>query len=194
MTPALILAAGRSSRMGGRDKLLEVVGGEPLLRRMARQAAEAGAEVFVALGPKDAAREAALAGTPATILRIPQASEGMGATIREGVAALPPCARFLLCPADLPELTAEDFGAMLSQPAGEALIWQGVDEDGRAGHPVLFDAALRPAFARLAGDTGARGIIAANRDRWQAVPLPGHHATRDLDTPEAWAAWRAARG
>jgi CTP:molybdopterin cytidylyltransferase MocA len=46
----------------------------------------------------------------------------------------------------------------------------------------------------LQGDDGGRAIMIAHRDQTHLVPLPGDHATRDLDTPEDWAAWRAETG
>mgnify|MGYP006184317219 CR=1 FL=1 len=42
-------------------------------------------------------------------------------------------------------------------------------------------------------DEGARSVLVRHRARLRLVPLPGHHATTDLDTPEDWAAWRAAQ-
>ena len=62
--------------------------------------------------------------------------------------------------------------------------------DGRAGHPVIFPARLWPDLVRLQGDQGARDMLKS--EAVQLCPLPGQHALTDLDTPEAWAAWRAA--
>ncbi|MCC5975136.1 MAG: nucleotidyltransferase family protein, partial [Rubellimicrobium sp.] len=72
----------------------------------------------------------------------------------------------------------------------DSLIWRGATEDGAPGHPILFDARLRPEFASLDGDTGGAPLLARHRDRTCLVPLPGQRARRDLDTPEDWAAWR----
>ncbi len=57
---------------------------------------------------------------------------------------------------------------------------------GQPGHPILIAAALRPAFATLSGEDGGRHILAAVATQVVGVPLPGSHATRDLDTPEDW--------
>ena len=74
--------------------------------------------------------------------------------------------------------------------AGRALVLIATDAHGRYGHPIRFDAALRPAFAALTGDEGARAVVRSTRLQ-RPFPLPGDHATRDLDTPEDWADWRA---
>jgi CTP:molybdopterin cytidylyltransferase MocA len=194
-TPILIAAAGRSSRMGGADKLALPVDGEPLLRRIARAALAAGGDVHVALPAADHPRAALLAGLPVTRLALPEAAEGLSGTLRAGVAALPECARFMVLLADLPEIGAGDIRAVLDAPAAAAaaLIWRGATAAGEPGHPILFDARLRPAFAQLRGDAGGEAVLRAAGGRVHLVPLPGGRARLDLDTPADWAAWRAGR-
>ncbi|WP_420858901.1 nucleotidyltransferase family protein [Marivivens marinus] len=195
-TPVLILAAGRSSRMRGADKLLQPVGGVPLLRRQVLSAMTTGGRVMVALpGPNDP-RAAVLQGLPVAIVPVPDAAQGMSISLRRGVRALPDCDRFLVLLPDLAELAPEDLRAVLDAPgtAPDALIWRGATEEGKPGHPILFDAALRPDFADLSGDTGGAPIIAAHANRVHLVALPGQRARRDLDTPEDWAAFRLETG
>ncbi|MBD3765962.1 MAG: NTP transferase domain-containing protein, partial [Rhodobacterales bacterium] len=62
--------------MGGRDKLMEPVAGEPLLRRVARVAWASGAPVIVVLPPDRPARAAALAGLEVTRVVADQAAAG----------------------------------------------------------------------------------------------------------------------
>ncbi|CAN0587772.1 unnamed protein product, partial [Ectocarpus sp. 12 AP-2014] len=99
----LLLAAGASRRMRGRDKLLQEVDGQPLIARAAEIALATGAQVVVTLPPPPHPRYAALAGLDVRTIPVPDAGEGMGASIRTGIAALPPAtpaAMILL--ADLP--------------------------------------------------------------------------------------------
>ena len=63
--------------------------------------------------------------------------------------------------------------------------------DGTPGHPVIFPARLFAALARLKGDTGARAVLEG--EAVLHVALPGRAALVDLDTPEDWAGWLAAR-
>jgi CTP:molybdopterin cytidylyltransferase MocA len=195
MTAAiLLLAAGASRRMRGADKLLEPVGGEPLLRRQARAAVAAGAPVVVTLPPAAGARRAALEGLEVLHVPVADAAEGMGASIRAGVAALPAGATgVLVLLADLPEITADDLRTMLDRhrTAPDAVL-RATAEDGRPGHPVLFPARLFPALGRLTGDAGAREVLGP--EAVVPVALAGERAVTDLDTPEAWLAWRARGG
>jgi molybdenum cofactor cytidylyltransferase len=196
MTPILLLAAGRSSRMQGADKLALPVDGSPLLRHRAQAALATGEPVFVALPAVDHSRAALLAGLPATLVAAPDAVLGLAHTLRAAVAALPPCDRFLILLGDLPEITTDDLRAVLTAPNSSpaARIWRGATASGAPGHPVLFDGTLRSAFASLEGDTGAEPVIRAHRAETVLVPLPGDHARRDLDTPADWAAFHATTG
>lgn len=192
----LILAAGAAARMRGADKVLLPVDGVALLTRLARAAVATGRPVIVVLPPGAAARAAALAGLDVAAVTAGDAAEGMGASLRAGVAALPAGATaVLVLLADLPEIEAEDLARLLAAHAATpAAILRGTAADGRPGHPVLIPADLFPALARAAGDAGARALLAEHAGRVRGVALPGARAVTDLDTPEDWAAWRARTG
>lgn len=195
MTPILILAAGNSSRMRGRDKHLEEIDGVPLLRRLAVAALELGQPVFVALPSLPHARAAILAGLGVTLLAVPEAAEGMSGTMRGAVARLPKAEGFLLVLGDLAEIGADEMRAVLAARAShpDHLIWRGATQTGEPGHPILFAASLMSRFAELSGDGGGESLVKPLQDQTHLVPLPGHAARRDLDTPEDWAAFRANR-
>lgn len=186
-----LLAAGAGRRMRGGDKLLEGVNGVALLRHLATQALAAGlGPVAVTLRTDAPARAAVLAGLAVTSLPVPDADDGMSASLKAaarwaqglGVDGL------MICPADLPELTAEDFTALARSfdPDGPPL--RATAQDGTPGHPVLFPARLLPDFATLTGDRGAQPVLRHHPPRH--IPLMARHATTDLDTPEDWTAWR----
>ena len=181
--------------MGGRDKLAEPVDGVPLLRKQAEMALGLDLPVTVALAP-GRAQEELLDGLDLDVYSAACSLEGMSGTLRSAMAHLADARAVLVLLADLPELELSDLQAVLKarDAARKALIWRGVTEDGRAGHPILFDRALFPQFAQLKGDGGGHEIVEAAGDRVHLVPLPGMRARRDLDTPEDWAAWRAETG
>ncbi len=188
----LIPAAGAALRMRGGDKLLELVNGEPMLRRQARLARRVCARVIVTQRLDDLARTAVLAGLDLILLPVPDAHEGMAASIRVGAAAAE--AALMILPADMPELEAEDLAVMIGafDQTPDAIL-RGTSADGRPGHPVIFPADLRGTLQDLYGDEGARSILAQHRSRVRLIALPDQHALTDLDTPEAWAVWRAGR-
>ncbi|MCC5989740.1 MAG: nucleotidyltransferase family protein [Pararhodobacter sp.] len=187
----LIPAAGASRRMHGRDKLLEGVAGEPVLRRLAREALDAAlGPVAVTLRWPDPVRRAALDGLAVSVLELPEAGEGMAASLRAGAAwALGQgVAGLFICPADMPAIEAGDFAALAAEfsPGGKPL--RAASPDGRAGHPVLFPATLLERLENLQGDAGAGAVLAAFPPR--LVPLRDARALIDLDTQEDWENWR----
>ncbi|MDR7125352.1 nucleotidyltransferase family protein [Pseudotabrizicola sp. 4114] len=190
----LILAAGNSTRMRGGDKLMELVGGQPLLRQLAGRAVATGLPVTVALPPDRPARNAALDGLALTRLTVPDAGQGMATTLRAGLTGLPPQAAVMLLLADLPELTAADLSLMAAAHASTPdQILRATDAAGQPGHPVIFPPWARADLTGLSGDDGARQVLKAHADRLRLIALPGQHATTDLDTPEDWARWRSGR-
>lgn len=193
----LIPAAGASSRMRGRDKLLEEVDGLPLLRRQVLRALETGAQGLVTLPAADHPRAGVLEGVDITQVFVPDAHEGMAASLRRGARALAEdTAAVMVVPSDMPDLEAQDFMLLINvfRANPHPMLQQATGADGTPGHPVLFPADCIGAFRDLQGDQGARPIVQANRHRLNRVALEGNRALTDLDTPEAWAAWRAARG
>lgn len=194
MMPILILAAGASSRMRGADKLLMDVGGVPLLKRQVDMALQVSDDVRVALPRAPHPRYDCVI-VPARGIAVPDAADGMSASLRMLIQSLgpeTPMAMILL--ADLPELTADDLRHVMAatETSPDASVWRGATETGKPGHPLIIASTLFPGFAALTGDTGGQRILAAHSERTVCIPLPDGRARRDLDTPEDWAAWRAA--
>lgn len=192
MIPILILAAGSSSRMRGGDKLLEDVGGQPLLRLQVVRALATGHDVYVALPTTDYARQAALTGLDVTVLAVPEASEGMSGTMRGAIRQLPPCPAFMMLLGDLVAITTDDMSAIFTarddQP--DYLIWRGATAAGKPGHPIVFDDSLRPQFDKLSGDGGGEALVNPLRGQTHLTRFEDDRARLDLDTPEDWATWR----
>jgi CTP:molybdopterin cytidylyltransferase MocA len=183
--------------MRGRDKLLEPVDGQPLLRRQAERArAATQGAVFVTLPPKPHPRHEALQECGIETIEVADAVRGMSASLKAGIAALPEDAEaVMILLADMPDLETGDLLAVCRQVDDdkETLIWRGATERGAPGHPIVFRRALFDALLHLDGDSGGAEVVARNAARARLVPLPGERARNDLDTPEAWEAWHAAR-
>ncbi|WP_138933905.1 nucleotidyltransferase family protein [Roseovarius arcticus] len=194
MTCAILLpAAGASSRMDGRDKLLEIVDGKPLLVRQALRALATGAPVYVTTRHDRPARIAALDSLDVAQVHVADPDQGLSASIRAGVAALPGdvTALLVLLP-DLPDIETADLHTMIAaQVAAPDQILRATAQDGTPGHPTIFPRSLFAALGTLTGDTGAQVLL--RKEGFTPVPLLGNRAITDLDTPKDWALWRAAR-
>jgi molybdenum cofactor cytidylyltransferase len=193
---AIVLAAGASRRMRGRDKLLEPVAGRPALRRVAEVARASRADaVVVVLPPGAAARREALAGLDVAVVEAADWAEGMAASIRAGVAAAGKADAVVILLGDMPEVGAGDVDRLIAafDPGAGREICRAVSEAGTPGHPVLFGRRYFAALAGLTGDAGAREVVRGAGERVAEVVTAGRGAVVDLDTPEAWEAWRGQR-
>ncbi|MDD7972619.1 nucleotidyltransferase family protein [Roseinatronobacter alkalisoli] len=191
---AIVLpAAGLARRMRGGDKLLEPVGGVALLRHAAQQALQASSYVAVTLRPEKTRRLSVLLNLPVHVLTVPDADEGMAASLRAGArwAGDAPVSALMIALPDMPDIAAGDFRALIAaQAENPDQCLRAASMDHRPGHPVIVPRRLFPDMLELRGDQGARAILRANPPR--LYPLDGQRALTDLDTPEDWAAWRKA--
>ncbi|MBH0237770.1 NTP transferase domain-containing protein [Methylobrevis albus] len=190
MIGAVVLAAGRSSRMGQGTKMLARLGGVPLVRRAAEAAlASRAAHVVVVTGHMGAEVAEALAGLPVTIVENPAYGEGLSASLKVGIAALPAaCEAAVVLLGDMPDVSAATVDRLIAAyaPMTGALVAVPVHE-GRRGNPVLWSRRFFPALSALEGDVGARHLIAAHGEAVVEV-ASGPEVLLDLDTPEALAA------
>ncbi|OGL00822.1 MAG: hypothetical protein A3E31_14405 [Candidatus Rokubacteria bacterium RIFCSPHIGHO2_12_FULL_73_22] len=186
MIAAIVLAAGLARRMG-RQKLLLALQGKPVVRWAVEALLPLVEEVVVVTGREDAAVREALAGLAVRYAQNPRPESGQGSSIAVGVAALKPWTRAaLIALGDQPRLPAAVVPALLAAHArsGKAIV--APVYGGAQGNPVLFAASVFPELRALAGDAGARAVVAADPERVARVPfdLP---MPPDVDTPEDFA-------
>jgi molybdenum cofactor cytidylyltransferase len=190
---ALILAAGRSTRMGGPNKLLQEFRGKPLIRHAVEAALASRARpVTVVTGHQASDIRAALAGLDVAFVHNPDFAAGISTSVRAGIAALPPdCNAALIGLGDMPLVDAPLLDKMIGafDPAKGALIVLPVT-DGQRGNPVIWARRFFPDLQGLQGDTGGRQILQANRDAVVEVPVDSAAVTFDVDTPSALATLR----
>jgi molybdenum cofactor cytidylyltransferase len=195
----LLLAAGRSTRMGGPNKLLADANGQPLVLHAVRAAlASQAVEVVVVLGHMaDQVRAAVEASVPAHAkLRFvvnPDYAEGLSTSVRTGIAALGKDVDAAIVQlGDMPGVGAgmlDRLMAAFSPVEGRSICVPTVG--GKRGNPVLWDRRFFPEIATISGDTGAKHLIGEHTDLVCEVEMTGEAAITDIDTPEALAAWRA---
>jgi molybdenum cofactor cytidylyltransferase len=190
MIATLLLAAGKSTRMGDRDKLLELVDGVPLLARLATRALSIG-PTFVTLPSANHLRRSVLPNSAQIV--VVDANLGLAHSVKSGIAALPDTADgVMILPADMPDITAADMAVIKTAASTTTLpIVRARTSDGAPGHPIYFAARLFSRFDDLHGDRGAFRLTIGLEDQTLLVPLQGDRARLDLDTPEDWAAYRA---
>lgn len=188
MIPAIVLAAGTSSRYGSRNKLLTRFNDRPLLVHSVGQLRPAARPIIVVTGHQAGRIRHCLrqAFGPSAHIRCAHNAayrDGMAGSLRRGIAALPAATtKVFLCLGDMPGVDAPLLRrlALAWQPQLDVVrpMWR-----GRPGHPVLIHARLFAALARLSGDRGAKAVLAGvpaarqKRVPWHAGCLI------DTDTP-----------
>jgi molybdenum cofactor cytidylyltransferase len=191
---ALVLAAGRSTRMGGSNKLLAEIGSRPLVRIAAEQALASRARpVIVVTGHQRERVEAALAGLDVTFVHNPDYAEGMSTSVKAGIAAVPADADgAIVCLGDMPQVDATLIDRLLAafDPEKGALAVVPT-MDGKRGNPVVWSRRFFPELAELGGDVGARHLIASYPEAVAEVAVAGRGALVDVDTPDALKALKA---
>jgi len=185
---ALVLAAGRSTRMGGSNKLLAEIGGRPLVRIAAEQALVSRAKpVIVVTGHERERVEAALKGLPVRLVHNPDFAQGLGGSLRAGIAAVPAEADgAIVCLGDMPQVDAALIDRLIAAFApeqGALAVMPTID--GKRGNPVLWSRRFFPDLMAIEGDVGARHLISRYAEAVVEVPVTGKAALVDVDTPEA---------
>jgi molybdenum cofactor cytidylyltransferase len=191
---AVVLAAGRSTRMGGPNKLLADIARRPLVRIAAEEALASRAKpVIVVTGHQREQVETALAGLPVQFVHNPDFADGLGTSVRAGIAAVPADADgAIVCLGDMPQVDAGLIDRLIAafDPDQGALVVMPTFE-GRRGNPVLWSRRFFPDLTAIEGDVGARHLIGRYSEAVVEVPLAGKAALVDVDTPEALVGVRA---
>ena len=179
----LLLAAGRSERMGQPKQLMDW-NGRPLLRHSAEQALASGCSpVVVVLGHEAGRIRECLTGLPVETVENPSWQEGMGTSIRTGVRELAArgCPSVILALADQPLISAETYSRIIEQHQRTGRLVVASSYAGTVGVPVLFVRELFPELLQLEPNQGCKGVILIHRDEAELIPCP--EAESDVDTP-----------
>ena len=191
----LLLAAGRSTRMDGPNKLLEEINGRPLVRIAAEQMLASRAKpVIVVTGHQQERLERALAGLPVTFVHNPDFADGLSTSLKAGIAAVPAEADgAVVALGDMPQVTPTLIDRLIAafDPERGALVAIPTIA-GKRGNPVLWARRFFPDLMAVEGDVGARHLIGGYAEAVAEVPVEDAAALTDVDTPEALLAVRAA--
>jgi molybdenum cofactor cytidylyltransferase len=191
---AVVLAAGRSTRMGAVNKLIAEIGGKPLVRIAVEQAlASRASPVIVVTGHERERVEAALNGLPVRVVHNPDYAKGLGTSLKAGIAAVPDDADgAIICLGDMPQVNAALIDKLIAAFAPEKGVLVVVPSiDGRRGNPVVWSRRFFHDLMAISGDIGARHLIGSYIEAVIEVPVDDDAALTDVDTPESLSAVKA---
>jgi molybdenum cofactor cytidylyltransferase len=204
MICAILLAAGRSRRMGSQKLLLPFAGGTVIAHVVGQVLAAPVDRTVVVVGADAELVAAALAGRAVEFVANPDPEGDMLSSVRCGLRALPAdCEAALVALGDQPGITAGLVGRMveawLAAPWGQApaasshsaIACRGAKSGiyvpacgGRRGHPILFSARYRDEILGGFGGVGLRGLLQSHPQDVREVPVPPELLLEDMDYPE----------
>ncbi|MER8496083.1 molybdopterin-binding/glycosyltransferase family 2 protein [Mesorhizobium sp. M1312] len=183
----VLLAAGRSSRMGGPNKLLALFDGKPLVRRTAERAlGSKAADTIVVTGHQRERVRTALSGLDITFADNPDFADGLSSSLKAGIAQVAgDAAGVMIVLGDMPGVASADLDRLIDafrKSEGRSVVR--ASHEGKRGNPVLLPRSLFAAITHLEGDTGARHLVEAEGLDVVDVEI-GKAASIDVDTREA---------
>ena len=187
MTCAVVLAAGRSRRMGTQvQKLLLPYAGSTIIGHIARQLADSAVErTYVVVGGDRAAVAEAVAAHGVEIVVNPAPDSEMLSSVRYGLRALPDgCRAVLLALGDQPGISPRLVNALVEAFAQSDKDIAVPTHDGRRGHPLLFSIDYRDKIMGEYDEVGLRGLLRDHPEAVLEVPVPWPVVLTDLDYPE----------
>jgi CTP:molybdopterin cytidylyltransferase MocA len=181
---AILLAAGRSSRMGAFKPLLSF-GDRTVIECCIRNLQEAGvSDIVVVVGHRADDIRAHLSAFELTFTVNPNPDSEMSVSIARGVEAVRAGARGLLIAlVDHPGVPPEVIKAVIDAWRNGARLVQ-PEYEGKGGHPVMIDLAYRHELMALDPSSGLRSLFAAHRYEVSRVPVQSPDVARDMDTWE----------
>lgn len=188
---AVVLAAGESRRMGGRNKLQLTIAGEPLLRRTVKSLlASELSEIVVVLGHQTDSIRPLLEGLNVKIVTNEHYTEGQMTSVHAGLSALEGTSDGVMIGlGDQPLLAAEDIDALIREfrvrEQGSILV---PIYRGRRGNPIILATAHRDEILRGNRNLGCKKLIEKNPHLVTTVDMPTDHVVVDLDTPDDYLA------
>ena len=187
---AVVLAAGKSSRMEPRHKLLETdAAGRPMVARVVDAALASRARpVLLVTGHRAAEVREAVAGRRVTHVEAPDYQDGLSASLRAGLAAVPETASAaLVMLGDMPLVSPATLDRLLAAyDAKEGRLIVCPTHKGQVGNPVLWDRRFFGDMMALDGDSGARSLLRRHAE-WVAKVETDDTVLRDFDTVESLA-------
>lgn len=186
---AILLAAGRSTRMGEANKLLADLRGRPLVTHALAAIVGAGLPALVVVGNMaEQVREAVGPQTPT--VEAPDFAEGLSRSLRAGIAAAPAGWRAaIVCLGDMPHVPASVLTALAdaAREPHDIIVptWR-----GKRGNPVLWPRAHFGRLSALTGDVGGKALLAEFADHVLEIEVDTDAILADVDTPDALAAAR----
>ena len=185
MISMVILAAGKSTRMQGSNKLLANIEGVAMIRGVAKAALSSKVdEVIVVVGWEEEKIRTALAGLDCRITVNQDYEQGQSTSVRAGLTKINPSTRaVLILPGDVAKIDSNSINMVIDKydHGGGLIVIAG--HKGRSGHPILLDKQFFPEIQRVNEETfGLKAIVKKHPHEICLIETGSPNVLKDVDT------------
>jgi molybdenum cofactor cytidylyltransferase len=189
MVSGIILAAGRSSRMGRAKPLLPCPDGRTFVHRLAASLCDGGLQATLVVGRPDdelLRAEVAAIGLPVRFVENPDADTGQLSSLLAGLRAAdgPGVRAVLVAPVDAPLVAPDTIATLVAVFSSTGAPIVRAVYNGRHGHPVVFSRAMFEDLRRADPSVGAKAVLRAHARAIVDVEVDDPGVVGDVDTPE----------
>ena len=186
---AVLLAAGRSERMGRNNKLLLNVDGIPLVRKSAINILNSNVKFMTVVTGFDENKIVnALSGLNVNFVKNINFREGLSSSLKAGLANIPPTpSAVIICLADMPKIQPEHINQLIENfdplKGWEICI---PTNNGKRGNPVIIGSRFFPYIFETSGDFGAKQVMKQHSDKIVEVEIGTSDIHFDIDTQDEY--------
>lgn len=185
MISLIVLAAGKSSRMHGRNKLLVKVEGKPIILRVVEAGLKSKVdEVIVVLGWEANRIQKALAELPVRLVLNKNYEKGQSSSVKAGLREVVEVAQaILILPGDMAMIDPKPINLVISEYARKKKPVVIAAHQGRPGHPILLDRKLFKEIETIDEHTlGLKAVVRNHQREVRLVEAGSANVLRDVDT------------
>jgi len=185
MISAILLAAGKSKRMGGENKLAKKIQGIPLIKHSVRNIlASSIGELIIVLGHQKRIVEEVIGKNEKIKFVFNKDFEsGMASSIKTGLYNLSEKTEaFFICLGDMPMVNSNIYNQLIKSRNQKNIIVP--TYNGQQGNPVLFDKSMKEKVMDITGDVGAKKILELNKDKILNLEINDQSVTKGFNTQD----------
>jgi len=187
MLSLIVLAAGKSTRMHGRNKLLIKIDGKPMIRRVVEAALKSKVdEVIVVLGSQADKIQKALDDLPCRFVVNKDYEKGQSSSVKAGLKEIGETTQaILILPGDIAKIDSSAINLVIDEYTRRKHPIIVATHQGRSGHPILLDRQLFKEVEKIDEQSfGLKAVTRKHEGSIRSVEAGSSNVLRDVDTPE----------
>ncbi len=180
----IILAAGESTRFG-ENKLIYMINGIPIIRKVVMEAKLPNVRIIIVIGHDQAKIRSALKGINVDYVYNEDYKKGMSQSIIAGVNFSSSIRGILILPGDMAYIKSHIIEQVISvhKKTGASIVIP--TYNGRGGHPILFDVKLKDELLSIKEETrGLKEIVQKHENEIYNIELGTPIVVHDVDTKD----------